>query len=321
MMTSVNSYTPAPVFDWTGEKIDKPGIWRGVPIEEYHGDPCAGPSISSSGLRTIWSASPAHYYAYSPYNPTRWPRKSNDAFDLGKAAHHVLLGEEEFGRHFAVRPDEWSDWRTKAAQEWKAAQIAAGKTVLTPDDLVAIRGMRDGLVRNLLVQAGILDGEVERSMFVVDPETGIWLRSRPDVIPTASGDFSDLKTTVSVRRDDLAKSIADFGYVMQAALLRMVCRLLDVPFTSFSFVFVEKNPPYCARVVMLKDHELDRGEKQIRISLRMFAEGLRTGFWPGPDGEQSDAEYIEQPSWAQTRAENRLAELAHVYPGNVGVRE
>jgi hypothetical protein len=293
--------------EWTGGKIAEPGIYHGVPIAEYHDDPCAGPSISSTGLRMIWSKSPAHYWCRSPYNADREPPEQNPAFDLGKAAHHYLLGEDAFSEHFVLSP--YDDFRTKEAREWRLETWKSGKVVLTEAQMDQVRGMLRGLLRNSLVRdAGILDGLVERSLFWVDAETGIWLRARPDVIPTASGLFVDLKTTNSVSREDIARSIASYGYAMQAALLRIGCRALGLPFESFSLVFVEKDAPFCARVVVLKDHELDRGDRCVRAALRTFADCMASGDWPGP-GDHGDAEWIESPVWSQTATDARLDEF------------
>lgn len=287
-----------------GMRVSEPCIVSAMPSDAYHGDPCVGPSVSSTGLRTIWNSSPLHYWAFSPYNPDRIPPRQSEAFDLGRAAHHWLLGEADFAGHFVISPYE--DFRSKEARAWRDAEQLAGRTVLKAEQMDAVRGMRDGLMRHPLVSAGILDGEIERSLFALDEKRGVWLRSRPDVVPNASGDYVDLKTTTTVDRDEIARSIATYGYTMQAGLLRRVCRMLGMPFTSFSFVFVEKTPPYCARVVVLKDHELDRGERQIEAALDLFAAGMTTGMWPGP-GESDDAEWIESPAWAQTRADERLA--------------
>lgn len=300
-------------FEWTGALIKEPGVYVGVPIAHYHGSPTQGHSISSSGLRTIWAQSPAHYWAHSPYNPDREPDEPNEAFDLGKAAHHFLLGEADFAKHFVISP--YDDFRTKEAREWRDGERDSGRTVITAKQMSQVLGMRSGLMRNPLVrEAGILDGEIERSLFWKDAETGIWLRSRPDVIPNDSGVYADLKTTTSVRRDDIAKSIGAYNYPMQASLLRMGCRALGLPFDAFSFVFVEKSAPYCARVVVLKDHELDRGERCVRAALTMFARGIYRGEWPGPDGEQDDADWVETSSWLQTATDARLEMIEHATP-------
>ena len=69
----------------TSGKISEPGVYS-LPIEIYHGQPTVGPSISSSGLRTIWAQSPAHYYVDSPLNPKRAPQPDRPAFALGRQA-------------------------------------------------------------------------------------------------------------------------------------------------------------------------------------------------------------------------------------------
>jgi hypothetical protein len=294
-----------------GEIITEPGIYSNVDMARYHSaDLCAGPSVSSSGLRTLFSQSPAHFWASSPLNPDRVERTETQAFALGRAAHHLLLGEADFGKHFAIRPDEFDSWRTAASKAWRAAQEAAGKTVLIPSDMDAIRGMARSLAANPLVAAGILNGAIEQSIVWKDAETGVWLKVRPDAIPGDGNDVADLKTTISVAYDALGKSVAEYGYAMQGALIRMGFReALGREMASFSLVFVEKTAPWCCRVVTLKREDLDAGEQAVRAALRVFARCLDRGEWPGPGGTQSDAEYLEIPDWARNRVRAQIDAL------------
>lgn len=189
--------------------------------------------------------------------------------------------------------------------------IEAGFTIITENELDNITGMARSLAAHPLVKAGILDGEVERSMFWQDPETGLWLKSRPDNIPNDSGDYADLKTTVSVKTDALMKALADYEYPMQAALTGEASRMvLGREMETFTFVFVETKRPWCVRVVALRPSDLDRATMQNHHAIRMFANGMRTGFWPGPGGVQEDAEYLSPAPWAIKRNEDRLELLA-----------
>lgn len=290
-------------------RIDKAGIFSGIPLATYHGQFCAGPSISSSGLRTIFKRSPAHFFCNWSGNPEAEPWEETEALKFGRACHHILLGEDDFSTQFIQRPETWAGaaWNSNrtVCREWLAAQEQAGRTVLLPLELKHIRGMARSLAAHPLVKAGILNGEVERSLIWRDAETGVWLKSRPDCIPNDSGDFADLKTTTDVDYDDLAKTIADYGYHQQAALLAEGYKVLTGrPMTSFSLVFVEKRPPYCTRIVTLKDCDLERGMLQNRAALRMFAECLESGEWPGP--AHDDAEFIELPKWEQDRIDSKL---------------
>ena len=288
-------------------KITEPGVYA-IPIDVYHGQPTAGPSISSSGLRTIWSQSPAHYFIDSPLNPNRAPSEDRAAFALGRLAHKMLLeGSEGLQAEFVTRPACWSDWRTKEAKTWRDEQIAAGLTVITDADLAAVTGMAESLARHPLVEAGILDGYVERSLLWQDKETGVWLKSRPDVVPQASGLYSDLKTTASVSDEDLQRSLAGFGYHMQAALVGMAAEaVIGQPMEEFALVWVEKAPPHCVRVTVLSGADLERGQGQLRVAINQFAECVETGVWPGPGGVRRDAEYLMLPAWAAKQIDTRL---------------
>ena len=272
---------------WTGGTISDPGIYEGVPLEFYHSQKiCPGPSVSSSGLRRVLEVnggSPAHFFSESSMNPNHIEATDNKAFILGRAAHHLMLGQPNFARLFAIRPDEFPDYRTKVAREWRDETIANGITPLTDDDVEAIRGMAGSLGSHPLVNQGLLSGDVERSLFWQDKPTGMWLKARPDAIPTDSGDAADLKTTPSVSWPDLVRTISDFAYHQQAALIGEAFKVcLGLELTSFSLVFVEKKPPYCSRVVMLKDDDIALGHRQNHKALKLIAECIARKHWPGP---------------------------------------
>lgn len=290
-----------------GGQITAPGVYA-LSMAEYHSDICDSPSISSSGLRTIWSQSPAHYHYDSPYNPNRPEPKDRPHFSIGKAAHHLLyLGRTGFDAEFVVRPEEWKDWRTKASQEWKAEQLKAGLTIITDAELAAITGMARSLGAHPLVKAGILDGAVERSLIFRDPVTGAWVKSRPDNVPHGSGLYADLKTSESVSTEALERSLASFGYHMQAGTVAMAAEALGLPpVEEFAFVWVEKAPPHCVRVTVLTGEDLERGRMQLRRSIDQFAACVKSGVWPGPGGDRRDAEYLQLPAWAAKRIDLQL---------------
>lgn len=301
---------------WRGGKITEPGVYAGVDIERYHHDPelFDGFSISSSGLRALLRR-PAEYWWSSPYNPNRQEPESKSALDFGKAAHMLLLGEDGFAEQYSLRPATYIDskgdeklWNGNSTwcKGWLAEQDSAGRTVITETEIAHIRHMADALSRKEAIRLGILNGKIERSIFHKDRD--IWLKSRPDVIPISSGDFVDLKTAASVDDETLSRAIFAHGYHVQAGLLRMIVREVLGPdaFTSFTFVFVEKAPPYDVRVMQLKDADIDLGERQARQGLKLLRECLKRQDWPGYDGFDQHISYIEMPAWAKTRIDNEL---------------
>jgi PDDEXK-like domain of unknown function (DUF3799) len=298
---------------WAGHEIDRPGVYEGVGIQQYHsGRLCAGPSISSSGLRTIFAESERHFYDQWPLNKDRAEQKESEAFILGRAAHHLLLGEKFFAESFVVQPEEAPDGRAwsgnnKTCKEWLAEQRKTGKTVLTAKMIERIKGMAVALGNEPLVRAGALNGRIECTMAWKDEETGVWLLSRPDVIPTDSGDFVDLKTTTSVAYHDLVKTVGDYGYHQQGALVAEGYRaLFGRDISSFSLYFIESNRPHCARLVQLKNEDLALGARQNRNALHRFVKAMNSGQWPGPGGLQETVQYIEMSDRMRQIAEDRI---------------
>ena len=289
------------------------GWYDGVPIKIYHsGQITAKPSVSSSGLRTLWRKSPKHFYADWPFNPRREEEDEEEtkAFLLGRAAHHLFLGEDNFALEYIQRPERiaglaWQGNRTECKAFLKA-QAAAGRTVLSPNDIKIIRGMAASLSQEQMAKE-LLQGPVEQTLVAQDPETGIWLRARPDVIPTADGMFADLKTTMSVVDIDLKWTLRSFAYHQQAALLWEVTELLDLPFDGFVLIFVEKKSPYCCRVVEITDEDLGRGRLQNRAMIRLMAKCIKENNWPGPG--KADAELFSIPQSEQEFIDARLASL------------
>ena len=296
---------------WDGQRITRPGVYAHMPLDDYHrGDICDGPSVSSSHLRLLWQKSPAHFWDQSPLNPQAEPREDTEDFILGRAVHHLICGEAGFANHFVVRPEKAPDGRAwngnnKTCKDWLAEQKKLKKFVLTPDNVPQIRGMAVKISTHPLAPS-MLNGLVERSMFWKDKETGVWLKARPDIIPTASGDFVDLKTTRSVMFVDLQRSLADFGYAQQGALVLEGARSLDMEAVTFSLVWVEKSRPYSVRTSQLIDDDLLRGTRMNRVALRTFHSCLTSRSWPGP-GDDRDVEYLQLSERERERIDERLA--------------
>lgn len=307
-----------------GEIITEPGIYE-VPISWYHDQCTDGPSISSSGLRKLFQ-SPAHFWLESELNPNRVDPGEKQHFSLGRAAHHLLLGEGEFAKHFAIRPSKWDSWRTNDAKLWRDGMVEAGFTVLTPDDIETVRGMAGllpwqkgmdycGLANAPEFVRNALGGQIETSLIWKDEDTGIWLKSRPDAIPTDSGIFVDLKTTTEVDDHSLANTVLSFGYQVQAALAGMAAaKVLGVEMTDFAFVFIEKKPPYSVTIKVLSENDIIRGEHQVFAGLRIFKRCLETGVWPGPTAGQADAQRLSLPDWGRKAIDARLEQLEREYP-------
>ena len=295
------------IIKWTSGKIDTPGVYD-IPIEIYHSDICSGPSISSSGLRTIDTESPEHYWDQSYLNPVGEPQKETEALIFGRAAHALLLGESNFKKKFVIRPEElagraWQGNRTEC-KEWVKDQTLP---ILTNDDLDTLRGMAARLARHPLIQAGLMNGEIERSMFWKDKETQIWLKVRPDVMPVNLDVLGDYKTTADASRYAVRRDIYERGYHLQLALAGMGMEELmgrrPGP-DDYVLIFQEKKRPYSINIKPLDAEAIAFGRMQLRRAIRVFADCWEKQDWYGYDDDEKTASL---PGYAITELKGRLA--------------
>jgi PDDEXK-like domain of unknown function (DUF3799) len=310
-------YTPVgvPMFAWvSGLVIDITCAVTDAPMAWYHGQPCAGPSISSSQLRTIFNESLAHYWDMSPLNPDRQEFKQTEQVIIGRAAHHLMLGEGDFAKHFIVRPDEAPDGRpwngnNKSCREWLAQREVEGLTVLKQEWVEQIKGMSAMMVREQAIMDGILSGMVELSMFYKDSETGIWVKSRPDSVPN-DNDASDLKCVSDVSSDGIERSLGERGYHAQAACVDQAMReVFGRGLECFFLIYVEQKRPHSVRIDPIHPDEIAAGVQENRAALHLFKRALETNYWPGPKNDFGDGGFIRRTQWARTRAEKRLAQI------------
>lgn len=292
------------------EKIARPGIYSGLSLDQYHHEPeiFDGPSISKSPLKWLLPAhggSPKAFWGRWAFNPDHIRTETTPEMDFGQAVHCLLLGDEVFSKRFVIRPDKFPSYTTKDARDWRDAEIKAGKTIVLPSQIETIRRMAADAGQYPLIQLGILNGDIEQTICWKDKETGIWLKIRPDA-RAVDGIFADLKSAGKFDEDFLERQIFDAGYYLQGAMTRMVCRELGIPFESFVLVYVLNDDIPDTTHVEISPHELDRGERAIRWSLRTIRRCLDAKEWPGARPFDGGGRQIQMKPWAKEKLDRFL---------------
>lgn len=274
-------YRVTPEREYAGGKITENGIYKNVPMSVYHSDCCPTASVSSSGLRQLTppNGCPLKFWDASYLNPNAAPEEPKDHFSVGRAVHSLLLSESGFRDTYVVRPVEWTDWKKKDAQDWRKAQIASGKTVLVPDDLDNIEGMASRISKDRTF-VDLMKGRVERSLVWQDEKTGVWLKSRPDVIPE-DGFIADLKTTSDASDIGCQRATISYGYHMQMALSCMGLEFLTRQMvTDHVLLFMEVKRPWAYNIKPVDSQFIHLGMRQCRAAIDVFAHCWRDDFWP-----------------------------------------
>lgn len=284
------------ILPWNGQKISAPGIYD-MPIDVYHSDCCVGPSVSKSGLWTLIHDSPLHFFAEWYGNKDRVPRETTKAMTLGSAAHHLLLGQRDFDRHFVIRPEmidgkPWQGNRT-ACREWTEAQT---KPIITTDMLEIISGIALQLSSIPEIQNGLFNGAIEKSIIWQDEETGIWVKARPDGLPLNLDLIVDLKITHDASFWGCRNAISNFGYHMQMALggagiEHITGRKLGTD--DYHLFFIEDKRPHAYNLKPLSSDYIGKGAELARKALIAMAECLNKDEWPSYLDHGKTVEWIK----------------------------
>lgn len=265
------------VLKWPVAKVGEPSVIDGMPADVYHNHK----SISSSGLRTIIDECPQAYYYNSVHNPNRPPEEKKLHFNIGSAAHDLLLQAGEFHKHNFVLPQDFNG-RTKDGRKLKADKEGEGFNVITHEQYAQVAAMVDAIKAHPYASGAFVDGVAERSIFWRDEETGVVCRCRPDFLPNDFKNVPDYKSTVSAKPSHIYKSIAQYGYYMQHAwYMEGIERATGKRPQRFFFVFQEKTPPYITTCVVPDEEAIHYGQKLNRKALRIYAQCLEKDEWPG----------------------------------------
>lgn len=289
MTTTAQAGASAPA---AGPGITEPGIYQ-MDNEEYHAD---RGSLSSSGARMLLPPSCPALFRHAQDTPQE-PKKT---FELGTAAHKLVLGE---GPDLVqVDADKWT---TSAVKAEVAAIRDEGGIPLKLAEYEQVHAMADALRRHPIASV-LFDparGKPEQSLFWRDRPTGVMRRARFDWLPDARSGrliIPDYKTCRSAEPAALARAVEDFGYHQQDDWYRAAARALNLADETAAFVFVcqEKTPPYLVTVVEMDAEARRIGAARNRRALEVFAECTETGAWPGYSDEIA---YLTLPAWAAIR--------------------
>jgi len=281
--------------------ITEPGVYDMSP-EEYHADPVAERSLSSTVGRWLLQHTPMHARHWID-NPVE-----KSTFDVGRAAHRVVLGK---GQPFAVYPPDVLSSNgavsTKAAKAWEAEQRAAGVTPIKAETEEAIYNMAAAVEAHLEACGLALEPQHSERVAIGQCD-GVWIRAMIDNAPADAPVIYDLKTTTDASPEACVRAVANYGYDVQAAHYLDAWEAATGERRAFRFVCVEKEPPHGCSVVELYDDPDDPADWMLDArskaaeARRIWKRCLATGEWPGyPAG----VAVIGAPTWHRAKWEAR----------------
>ncbi|WP_434286266.1 PD-(D/E)XK nuclease-like domain-containing protein [Celeribacter sp. SCSIO 80788] len=252
-----------------------------IDAERYHGDPCEKPSLSSTLAKKMIQQSPLHAWtASSRLNPNFEPVEKK-TFDIGRAAHRVILGK---GEEFSAIPEEYlasnGAASTKAAKDFIADCRYQNVTPLKQSELDAVYQMANS-VRSRLGALGITINPAYSEQVAIAEIDGVMCRAMLDYVPLGEDWMLDIKTTTDASPEACIKAVQNYAYDVQDAHYRETWLAASGERRRFRFCFVEKEPPYEVCVIELADGDAIMGVKKIARAREIWGLCLRNNNWPG----------------------------------------
>mgnify|MGYP000895547194 FL=1 len=258
---------------------------RNLSWEQYF----ALPALSSTGARRIVAESPFHY---------RFGESTDSAaMRLGRAVHMLALESDLFAEKFQLFVPEKGTGSRAANDEAKATAAAAGITLLTETQWDRALKMRDAIRNHPTANALIEGATLEESIEWTDPETGCPCKARLDI--QGAGCVTDIKTARSASLKAFSKSVASYGYHMQAAWYLDAAKAKGAVPNAFRFIVIESKAPFAIAVYTLAADAIQLGRNQNANARRTYTDCTARGYWPGYPVESVE---IDLPDWSYTDA-------------------
>jgi hypothetical protein len=258
-------------------------------------------AVSQSQLKLL-DESPRKYEA--TYITRTLSKAPTDAMEFGTLVHGLTLQPSVIAIEIAVIPDSaLTSNGQRRGKAWDAfCEATEGKLRVLQQDYDRALAISKKVWSHPFYEF-IFDRieRVEVPIIWTDPIEPVSCKGIPDIV--AEEWVIDLKTTKSLTgflqgRDELvSKTIADFGYHLQAAFyLRGASLYYGDQKTRFAFLVVETEEPYRVYAMELKAEAITAGEVKMQRLLAEYVRRMQTGDW-SEEGERSLLQ-VGIPAWA-----------------------
>lgn len=229
------------------------------------------PGLSKSSLDLIHK-SINHWLAGKRYETT--------SMAFGTAVHAAVLEPERWPRDFVKGPPARRG--SKAWLEAEAEAAGAGLSLLEEDVWENVdrawRAVYEHQAANRILLEG--GGLAEGSVFVEDPDTGLLLKCRPDLLFKEKRLAVDLKTTKDSSPQSFARSCGTFRYDVQEAFYTDCLHNLFDGEWDFLFIAVENQEPFNVSVFQLDESDREYGRDEYRKDLKKLVDYYEKGGIP-----------------------------------------
>ncbi len=287
----------------------KQGIFQGISFEDY----LKIPALNSSYLKELI---PVPAYALIPHEDTIYKK-------IGRATHTYTLEPKLFWNYYIVSGLDLAGNSKKGKanlaallmeycglteeppsvgyKDWVMKKIKdkTGKDVLSTAQYGIIKQMDKVIHSHPTAGQYLKAGRAELTIVWKDPGTGLWCKGRIDFIPTwPELIMLDLKSTKNADKYMFRRDVEYMKYFWSSGFYVYGWYVITGAFCEkFSYIAIEKEPPYRTEVRDLSQNHLILGIEKMQQALAIEVECRKNDFWPPWENAGSDelpmSQYLE----------------------------
>lgn len=269
----------------------KDGIYTDLSIKDYHTNKT---HYSATQLKMAKkSLKEFGWYIQGKIKPIE-----GSHLDFGNAFELALLDRANFEKEVAIEQDAlWIDKALKdnpklskprASVVYKAECekfLAENKDkyIVSGESYTALEHMLESCMQDAVVQKLIANTEYQLSLFWTDEESGLRLKTRPDICKRKKNSIVNLKTAVDGSPKAFYRDMANYDYPLQACIEITGCLKTGLmeSVDNYFWLVVEKEAPYNATVYEFTKEDIEWGMDLLRYVINKTKRAIDENFFPG----------------------------------------
>lgn len=289
------------------------GIHTDISIEDYHANRT---HLSSTQIKLAKKS--LKEFQWYMEGKIEKPRQSH--FDFGNSFELALLDPEGFSKKVTIMKD----------REWCAKVMNENPDVKVPRNTNAYRALRDEALlgrdedyqimdygkegydtiekmlescyADKVIQGLIRNTEYQLSLFWTDEETGLGLKTRPDICKRKKNVLVNVKTIEDGSPENFSKELAKYDYPLQAAIEITGCLQTGLmpQVDNYFWLVCEKTPPFNATVYEFAQDDMKLSMDELHYLLNKIKKAKDEGLHPGYS-DRADNPYgiltAQIPAW------------------------
>lgn len=278
----------------------KDGIYTDLSIKDYHENTT---HYSSTQLKMAKrSLKEFEWYITGKIKPIE-----GEHLDFGNAFELALLDKDNFQKEVAIEQDElWIEaalredpklTKPRGSKVYKSLADAfyasnANKYTISAAGYSTIEHMLESCYRDAVIQKLISNTEYQLSLFWTDEESGLKMKTRPDICKRKKNSIINLKTAVDGSPKAFSKDMANYDYPLQACIEMTGCLatgLMD-DVDNYFWLVVEKEPPFNATVYEFAKEDIAWCMDNLRYVINKTKRAIDEKMFPGYS-DQADNQF------------------------------